>query len=139
MARVERTRELLSRPLDSEYLREKAALGWRAVAVVWEREEEGEGAAPSPVDVPFGLKVSDDCTYLEEEPHEQAAMALMLDLISREDSLSNVADELNRRGFRTRGGADWTPAAVFNMHPRLIEAGPKIVKSRAWMDRRLRA
>jgi hypothetical protein len=47
-----------------------------------------------------------------------------------------VAEELNRRGFRTRAGGDWSPVAVFNLLPRLIEVGPRIFSSEEWIVRR---
>jgi hypothetical protein len=50
----------------------------------------------------------------------------MLDLIARDQSVSEVAEELNRAGFRTRRGALWSRTAVFEMLPRLIEAAPDI-------------
>lgn len=77
-------------------------------------------------EVPFGLRVTDDCVHLEENGVERGALVQMLDLIARDKSLSEVARELNRVGYRTRAGSPWTQTAVFNMLPRLIEAAPDL-------------
>jgi hypothetical protein len=52
--------------------------------------------------------------------------------------MSGVADELNRQGFRTRKGEKWTAAAVFDLLPRMIEAGPRIFTKEEWVNRRRR-
>jgi hypothetical protein len=49
-----------------------------------------------------------------------------------------VAEELNRQGHRTREGKAWTPAALFNLLPRMIEAGPRLFVSEEWTRRRRR-
>jgi hypothetical protein len=128
MPKIERVREVLSRPFDEEYFRAKLKQGWRLVAVHWEREVEGE-ASEKPQwieEVPYGLRVADDCVHLEEDPGERRAMELMLKLLSSDKSMSQIAQDLNEHGFRTRSGSLWTQTAVFNMLPRLIEAAPHI-------------
>ena len=131
MAKIERIREVLSRPFDEGYFRTKLKEGWRLVSVQWEREVEGEalGQAPWIEEVPYGLRVADDCLHLEENPVERRTLELMLKLISGDKSMSEIADELNGQGFRTRPGTAWTQTAVFNMLPRLIEAAPQIWRS----------
>ena len=62
----------------------------------------------------------------------------MMDLIVQDHPISQVAAELNRRGFQTREGLQWNPVAVFNMLPRLIEVGPRIFSSEEWEERRER-
>jgi len=52
--------------------------------------------------------------------------------------MSGVADELNRQGYRTRKGTKWTAPAVFDLLPRMIEAGPRIFTKDEWVDRRRR-
>jgi hypothetical protein len=42
---------------------------------------------------------------------------------------------LNRKRFRTRAGANWTPGSVFDMLPRLIQVGPRIFSSTEWSAR----
>jgi hypothetical protein len=67
--------------------------------------------------------------HLEEDPVERRTLEQMLQLISSDESMSEIARELNRQGLRTRSGTDWTQTAVFNMLPRLIEAAPHIWRS----------
>jgi hypothetical protein len=57
----------------------------------------------------------------------------MLGLIIKDDvRFSMVAQELNEKGFRTRKGRPWTPSAVFEMLPRLVEVAPTILSSEEW-------
>jgi hypothetical protein len=109
--------------------------GWRLVAVEWERElpkDENSNAEA----VPFGLQIAKDAQRLEENPTEQEVLRLMMELTVQDGPYSVIADELNRRGYRTRQGAMWTPVSVFQMLPRLIEVGPRIFASREWQERR---
>jgi Recombinase len=77
-------------------------------------------------DVPFGLRVADDCVHLEEDPVERRTIELMLKLIKSDKSMSQIAADLNRQSLHTRDGSPWTQTAVFNMLPRLVEAAPQI-------------
>lgn len=140
MARVERIRESVTGTVDADHMRQKTEAGWRLVALEWQREiqsEEGESETLIQ-DVPYGLRVSTDCLHLIEDPDEKNALMMMMELIVREDPFSQVASELNQRGFRTRNGSLWTPVSVFNMLPRLIEVGPNIFSSDEWEARRER-
>ena len=138
MARIERIREAMTGPVDAEHMRQKAEAGWRLVALEWQREIPGEEPESETMiqEIPYGLRVAGDCLHLEEDPDEKNALVVMMDLIVREDPFSQVARELNERGFRTRNGALWNPVSVFNMLPRLIEVGPKIFSSEEWQDRK---
>ena len=139
MPKVERVREVLSSPPTAEYWQEKAAEGWRPVAVEWEREAEGSSRGGAlREEVPYGLQVADDCLYLVENPTEVEAMRLMLEQIVADKPLSTAAQELDRRGFRQRGGAKWTQVAVFNLLPRLIEVAPRIYSSDEWGEKERR-
>src|SRR5689334_4459321 len=126
--KLQRVREVPSTPLTPDYVSQKAKEGWRLTAVEWEREVEEPAGQPGALseDVPYGLKVSADCSRLEENPAEKQALILMMDLIVQDAPLSLVAEELNRKGLLTRTGANWTPGSVFDMLPRLIQVGPKI-------------
>lgn len=140
MARVERIRESVTGTVDADHMQQKTEAGWRLVALEWQREiqsEEGESETLIQ-DVPYGLRVSTDCLHLIEDPDEKNALMMMMELIVREDPFSQVASELNQRGFRTRNGSLWTPVSVFNMLPRLIEVGPNIFSSDEWEARRER-
>ena len=133
MATRERIRERISGPPSEETLRRREAEGWRLVAVEWERETE---AADSPDDwrqAPYGLRAPDGSVALEESPSEREALHVILGMvIDDRNSLTEVAEELNRRGLTTRGGAAWSPSAVFNLMPRLVEVAPQIFGSADW-------
>ncbi len=138
MDNVERIREVLSGPLSPEYLKYRTDAGWKPVAVVWERvaEAEPQPAAELKRDVPFGLRVAEDCLHLVEDPTERQVLVLMMESIVQDQPLSKGAEELNAQGFRTRAGFPWSQVAVFNLLPRLVEAGPRIFSSREWTARR---
>jgi len=134
---IERIREAVSGPLNQAELQTRQAEGWKLVAVEWERERvDAKNAPEHEAEVPFGLKVSGDCAHLEEDPSERAVLVAMMELTIQDGPYSSIADELNRRGFRTREGARWTPVSVFQMLPRLIEVGPKIFNTEDWQKRR---
>lgn len=138
MAQTERIREVLRTAPDPNYFNERTAAGWRLVAVEWEREGETDEqeSGRRREDVPFGLRVAHDCQHLEEDPAEMEALRLMMELVVQDISFPHMADELNRRGYRTRDGFKWDLVSVFNMLPRVIEVGPRILHSEQWLDRR---
>jgi len=139
MPKVERIREVVTGSVDLEYMKQKTEAGWKLVAMEWRREIPGEGDQPVIVEeIPFGLRVASDCSRLEEDPNERAVLVQMMELIVQDYSLTLVASELSKRGLRTRAGGAWTPVAVFNMLPRLIEVGPNIFSSDDWEQRRER-
>ncbi len=138
MANEERVREPVNVPPSEEYVREKARDGWRLVAVEWARPSTIDfgDAGEIKEEIPYGLQVSGDCRYLEENPQEKAAMMAMLAMIVEDRPLSQVAEGLNAEGFRTRQGREWTQTAVFYMMPRLIQTAPQIFSSEQWRERR---
>ena len=138
MASKERSRQVISGPFGPDDFQQRLAEGWKPVAIEWEREIPVETTAqtsPAP-EVPFGLQVAVDCSHLEENPTEREVLFQIMELTIQDGPYSGIADELNRRGFRTRQGKRWTPVSVFQMLPRLIEAGPGILNSEEWRDRR---
>jgi hypothetical protein len=141
MAKNVRIREPLSGSPTLEYLNERMAAGWKLVALEWEKPAEA-GVSPteekSVEEIPYGLQVSADCLRLVENPAERQIIILALDMIVEDCPLSRVADELNLRGFRMRDGQIWTPGALFNLLPRMIEVGPRLFVSEEWMHRRER-
>jgi hypothetical protein len=139
MARIERMRQEMPQSVGPDEIARQAELGWKLVAVEWERELPDSEAAAAAEDVPFGLRVAKDPPRLEEDPTEQEALFLMMELTVQDGPYSVIADELNRRGYRTREGFSWTPISVFQMLPRLIEVGPKIFATREWQQRRASA
>jgi hypothetical protein len=146
MAKLERIREAVKGPIDADYIRRREVQGWRLTAIEWEVEwerssEEGPeppGAEVNLEDAPFGFRVAAESQRLEEDPSEMEFLLSMMELIIQDISLSKVAEELNRQGFRTRKGVEWGPVGVFNMLPRLIELTPRIFASAEWIERRKR-
>lgn len=137
MAKIERIREVVTGAVDVEYMRAKTEAGWKLVAMEWRREIEGEEAPQVIVEeIPYGLRVAQDCSRLEEDQGERGILIQMMELIVQDYSVSLIASELNKRGLRTREGHHWTPVSVFNMLPRLIEVGPRIFSSDEWEERR---
>ncbi|MGA2132652.1 MAG: recombinase family protein [Bryobacteraceae bacterium] len=134
MAKLQRVRETPSGPLTPDYVERKAKEGWKLTAVEWEREVE-DPLGTLTEEVPYGMRVSSDCNHLEEDAAEKQALILMMDLIVQDAPLSLVAEEMNRKGYRTRSGGNWTPGSVFDMLPRLIQVGPRIFSSGDWTAR----
>jgi hypothetical protein len=135
---MQHTREVLSNPLTAADLDRMDRLGWKPVAVIWERQVDDDQPPLADITepVPYGLKIAEDCLALEQDVQEREALIVMLEMIIQEKSLSDVAKELNRRGFRTRHNSNWTPGSVFDMLPRLIEVGPRVFSTEEWVVRR---
>jgi len=111
------------------------------VSIEWRRELPDSEAPPDRgfnEDIPFGLRISDDCQRLEVDPHENQVLLLMMDLLAQDFSYASIVSDLNEKGFRTRAGKPWSRVAVFNMMPRLIEVGPRIFSSAEWEKRRVK-
>ncbi|MBI1786803.1 MAG: recombinase family protein [Acidobacteria bacterium] len=137
MSQVEHLRDVLSSPPTADYWRRKAEEGWKLAAIEWQREA-GDVAGAATEEIPFGLQVAGDGRYLIENPAEMQVLVLIMEFIVQDKRFSQIAAELNRRGFHTRDGSSWSPSAVFNLMPRLIDAGPKIFSSQEWVVRRQR-
>jgi len=135
VAQYEHVHERISEALTSEQIASRKADGWNLVGVIWERET-GPGEPVPEIDVPFGLKVAEDCRHLTEDQAEKEALLLMLEMIVQDRRVTDVALELNRRGYKTRDGKTWTPTAVFDLMPRLIEEGAREFSSEEWALRR---
>ena len=134
MSKLQRVREVPSGPLTQDYVARKTQEGWKLTAIEWEKEVD-EPTNDLQEDIPYGMRVAADCSRLEEHSPEKQVLILMMDLIVQDAPLSLVAEELNRKGFRTRSGANWTPGSVFDMLPRLIQVGPRIFSSTEWTAR----
>ncbi|HEV2698971.1 MAG TPA: recombinase family protein [Terriglobales bacterium] len=135
MKKMERMRQLIAGPLELEALKQQAEQGWKLVAVEWEREVETT-EEQLPADVPFGLQIVPETRRLETNPAEREILFQMMELVVEEGSYARIADEINRRGFRTRQGHRWSPVSVFEMIPRLIEVGPHVFRSAEWQKRK---
>jgi hypothetical protein len=139
MAKMERIRQEAPASFGADDIARQAEQGWKLVAVEWERElPETEAIAQAATEVPYGLQVAKDANRLEENPTEQEALFLMMELTIQDGPYSVIAEELNRKGYRTRQGMKWTPISVFQMLPRLIEVGPQIFSTQEWQERRAR-
>ena len=141
MAYFERMRDVVSGPFSQDVIQQRTAAGWQMVSIEWRRElpdsEAGISTAFSE-EIPYGLRISEDCRRLEAEPTEHQALLLMMELLVQEFSYSSIVSDLNEKGFRMRDGRPWNRVAVFNMIPRLIEVGPGFFSSQEWEKRRLR-
>ena len=136
---MERIRQELPASFGPDEIARRLDQGWKLVAVEWERElPQDDADALLPEEVPFGLQIAADPLRLEENPNEQEILFLIMELTIQDGPYSVIADELNRRGYRTRQGTKWTPISVFQMLPRLIEVGPRIFATKEWQERRSR-
>lgn len=134
----ERVRDILSGPPSADYLRERSSAGWTPVAMEWTRAETASPSA-RPIETPYGFRVAPGTNQLEPEPEETTVLYAILEEIVRDRRFTQIADELNRRKLRTRNGRSWTPSAVFDLLPELIQAGPFLLKSEEWHRRRPQA
>ncbi len=139
---TEHTRDLVTGQLTLDYFIRKVAEGWTLSAVEWVREVEDAMHAESveisvsSEEIPYGVRLSEDGLRLEPNPLERTVLLLVLDKIVQEKRITQIAAELNERGLRTRQAAPWTPTAVFDLLPRLVETGPGILKSNDWRQLR---
>jgi hypothetical protein len=139
MPRTERIRQSASGHLTWDEIQRLQNEGWRLTAAEWERDvPEGEPAKlmRDHEEPPYGLRVAKDSPTLVEDPTENEALLAMMELIIQDGPYSFIAEEMNRRGYRTREGSKWSPVSVFEMLPRLIDAGPRILSSETWQRRR---
>jgi hypothetical protein len=141
MAYFERMRDQISGVFSPEIIQQRASAGWQMVAIEWRRElpdSEAPSDSSFAEEIPYGLRISDDCKRLEVDAGENKVLLLMMDLLAQDFSYSSIVSDLNEKGFRTRQGKPWSRIAVFNMMPRLIEVGPRIFSSEEWEQRRLK-
>jgi len=132
---------VISGPFSPEVISQRTAAGWQMVSIEWrrelpEREAPTEGAFDE--EIPYGLRISDDCRRLEVHPMENEVLILMMELLGQDFSYSSIVSDLNERGFRMRDGGPWDRVAVFKMMPRLIEVGPRLFSSEEWKRREQR-
>jgi len=141
MAHFERIRDVISGPFGPGVIQQRTAAGWQLVSLEWRRELP-ESEAPTEgafsEDIPYGLRISDDCQRLEVEPTENRALMLMMELLVQDFSYSHIVSDLNEKGLRMRDGRPWNRVAVFNMMPRLIEVGPRLFSTEEWRTIRQR-
>jgi site-specific DNA recombinase len=83
----------------------------------WEREAIGERTRDAMRhkktklefvgNAPYGYRLAADKRHVEAEPGEQAVLQRIQRLRKSGKSLRKIADELNKRGLRTRAGTPW--------------------------------
>jgi hypothetical protein len=135
MAHFERIRDLISGPFSPEVIKQRTSAGWQMVSIEWRRElpdmeAPTEGAFSE--DIPYGLRISEDCQRLEVDPIENMTLLMMMELLVQDFSYSSIVSDLNEKGLRMRDGRPWNRVALFNMTPRLIEVGPRLFSTEEW-------
>jgi hypothetical protein len=141
MAYFERIRDVISGPFSAEMIRRRTAAGWQMVSIEWRRELPDAEAPSEGVfdeEIPYGLRISDDCARLEADATEHQVLMEMMEMLAQDFSYSSIVSSLNEKGFRMRDGRPWNRIAVFKMIPRLIEVGPRFFNSNEWELRRQR-
>lgn len=134
-----RLRDLMTEPLTMDYVKRRMDDGWVVSAVEWVKSAESQTGADHLIDdVPYGQRVSPDCTHLTEDPSEMEVLFLIYEKVVAGWRPANIAADLNTRGRRTRRSAPWTPNAVFDLMPRLIELSPRLQLRPDWPSRRAR-
>ncbi len=136
-------RDVVTGELTLDYFVRRSAEGWKVASIEWVRE--AGPAKPStglsnlltaPASPPYGLQVAEGSLHLEENPLEATVLLLILEQIIQEKRIQEIASHLNVQGYATRDGMPCSATDVFNLMPRLIEAGPSLLKSAAWQQRR---
>jgi hypothetical protein len=141
MAHFERIRDVISGPFSLEVIRQRTAAGWQLVSLEWRRElPESEALSEGAFseDIPYGLRISEDCQRLEIDPTENRVLVTMMELLVQDFTYSSIVSDLNEKGFRMRNGKPWNRVALFNMTPRLIEVGPRLFSTEEWRKLRQR-
>lgn len=132
-------RDRVQEPVTIEYFQRRLSEGWKLRSVEWEKDEEltatGE-QEDATQEVPYGLEIGATAERLRHNIEEVSVLLAVLEMIVTEKRVSLIADELNVRGYRTRSGSRWTPTAVFELLPRVIDMGPELLKSSEWRQRR---
>jgi hypothetical protein len=134
-------RDELESPVSLDYFHQRTVAGWKLKAVEWERADESaaEPLSQDKVAAPYGIEVVPDTARLQPKTDEVEVLQSILEMIVVEKGVSNIAEDLNSKGFLMRNGKPWTSTAVFNLLPRLIEAAPDILKRHDWAERRKKA
>ena len=110
MAYFERMRDVISSPFSAGVIQQRTAAGWQMVSIEWRRElPESEAPVEGAFDedIPYGLRISEDCKRLEVEPTEHQTLMLMMELLVQDFGYSSIVSDLNEKGFRMRDGRRW--------------------------------
>lgn len=134
-----RIRDLMTAPLTMDYVKRRTDEGWVVAAVEWVQPSRREAEAESETsfeEVPYGQRVSGDCKHLMDDPLESSILALIYEKVVAGWRPGRISAALNESGYHTRGGIPWTPNAVFDLMPRLIELSPRLQRRPDWPSRR---
>ena len=138
MAAREKIREHRSDLPTPQEVESRAKDGWRLAAVEWERglDDQPSGDGPIQQEIPYGLRISADGLHLTEDAEEIAVLRQILSGLVDDRALSEIAEDLHHRGSRTRRGQPWKQVDLFELLPRIVEAGGDILRSEAWSRER---
>ena len=82
---------------------EREAIGERTRDAMSHKRAKGERVGT----IPFGYRMAEDGSRLEEDPAEQDVLSRIQRLKAQGHTMRQIADELNRQGFTTRRGTAW--------------------------------
>jgi DNA invertase Pin-like site-specific DNA recombinase len=82
---------------------EREAIGERTRDAMQHKRANGERVGT----IPFGFRMTEDGSRLEQDPAEQDVLARIHELKASGRTLREIADELNRQGYKTRRGTAW--------------------------------
>src|ERR1700680_3536559 len=91
MAHFERIRDVISGPFSPEVMRQRTAAGGQLVSLECRRElpdSESPTIGAFAEDIPYGLRISDDCQRLEIDPTENRVLMTMMEFLVHELSYS---------------------------------------------------
>lgn len=138
-------RDRITGELTLEYFAKRFEEGWRVATIEWSRETgdarvsvESGTVLDEQLGIPYGFEITQS-GLLQENPLETTVLLLLLEQIIKEKRIQEIANEFNLKGYSTREGKPWSATDVFNLLPRLIEAGPSLLKSTLWQQRRAKA
>lgn len=90
---------------------EREAIGERTRDAMAHKKAQGQRVGT----VPFGYQLSPDGVTLIPNLDEQRAARILAELREAGYTLREIADELNRQGFRTRRGSEWQIRTVHHL------------------------
>jgi DNA invertase Pin-like site-specific DNA recombinase len=103
---------LMRRLIDSFAEYERALIAARTRAALQAKRRKGERVSGI---IPFGYDLAQDGRTLKPKAREQAMIASIRALRAAGGSLREVAEEMNKRGARTRSGRPWRFEYVRNV------------------------
>ncbi|WP_263374119.1 hypothetical protein [Granulicella aggregans] len=102
MPHFERIRDVISGPFSPGIIDQRQAAGWQLLSIEWRRELP-ESEAPSPGaysdDIPYGLRISDDCSRLEIDPTENQVLQQMMELLAQDFPYPKNRQRPQRKGL----------------------------------------